>query len=52
MAAVLSKLDDLLVKGNKIDGISRHIAEIKNEVATIRRAGERVGQKRLEPGTP
>lgn len=41
---VLSKLDDLLGKGNKIDGISRHIAEIKIEVATIRE-----GMAELEP---
>lgn len=44
MAAVLSKLNDLLGKMNKTDGISRDVAEIKIEVATIRE-----GMVELEP---
>lgn len=36
MAAILTKLDDLLGKVNKIDTISKDVADIKNEVSTIR----------------
>lgn len=44
MAAVLTILDDLLGKVNKIDTISKDVADIKNEVSTIR-----TGLAALEP---
>lgn len=35
LSSVIGKLDELLIKVNKIDGISKDIADIKSEIASI-----------------
>lgn len=35
LSSVIGKLDELLIKVNKIDGISKDIAAIKSEIASI-----------------